>query len=115
MGNSLEKSACVSLENEVWLTAPSYTVERSSGEMDDDWVMSKPNVTSWIDKHAFKDENGIWRIFLHKNLLTGWRQVDKIKPMNFEGDIEAWRKKVIDMLEVLEVQRLNTITSDKKD
>ena len=124
MGNELTRDTCVSLENSSLYTEPSYTIQRTSGAMEDGWVISKPKVfgTSfhpWINQHATKQTpEKQWKVFMHNNsdnpntFLCGWRTIEKIQPSNIENDpevIRTWRYEFLKHLEDLEEARLKKI------
>lgn len=121
MGNELSLDRCVSLENSSLYTDLSYTIQRTSGDMEGGWVISKPKVfgTSfppWINHHATKNTpNNEWKVFMHNNsedpatFLCGWRSIEKIQPSNIENDpevIRTWRYEFLKHLEALEDLRL---------
>jgi hypothetical protein len=117
MGNTLIKEKCVSLEGMNDLINDSYTIKRTSGEMENGWSIAPPimgNMPEWIAYHALKD-NGVWRIFMHNNnkepnlYVCGWRNIDSIYPTQFADNIEIiniWRSNVEGQLNILENKRL---------
>ena len=101
----------------------SYTVERTSGEVDSGWRIpaSSPvdnSVTApaaSIHASITAEMKGGWRIFMDNdakdiNLLRGgWRRVETIWPTRLHGDVEAidkWRNETLIILEELEKKRL---------
>jgi hypothetical protein len=124
MGNSLAKSDCVSLYGMTEIINDTYTVRRTSGEMESGWSIAPPimgNMPEWIVYHAIKD-NGIWRIFMHNNKrdpnmhVCGWRYLDSIYPTQFSNDqetINSWRSNILLILDDLECKRLATNKSEK--
>lgn len=129
MGNHISQSQCVSLEDSTLYIEPSYTVKRTSGEMESGWVISKPKVMGtsfppWINQHATKQNpEEQWRIFMNNNsdnpntYICGWRRLETIYPSNLEGDTEAirvWRYDFLKHLEILEELRLNDQKEEKK-
>ena len=122
MGNAISvvKELQCSLSDLPDMINDSYTVERSAGGVDPNWVIS---VSSGLDrsiqgpsasKHSMKD-SGIWRIFMdngEKNpelYRCGWRRINTIAPTRLSGDLEAigeWRSKTIERLELLELKRV---------
>jgi hypothetical protein len=116
MGNTYSEADCVSLEDKLVITEPSYTVLRTSGAKEDGWVISKPIpgalIPKWVDQHA-KKFDGVWRIFMHNNMTDpnlfacGWRRIETIHPTKLSHDaIEQWRKCLLEILEELEARRL---------
>ena len=117
MGNTLTKEKCISLEGMSELINDSYTVIRTSGEIESGWSIAPPimgNMPEWIVYHALKD-NGVWRIFMHNNnkdpnlYVCGWRQLNSIYPTQFADDLEiinAWRSNTESILNNLEMKRL---------
>jgi hypothetical protein len=117
MGNTLTKEKCISLEGMSELINDSYTVIRTSGEIESGWSIAPPimgNMPKWIVYHAIKD-NGIWRIFMHNDkkdpnlYVCGWRHLDSIYPTQFANDqeiINAWRSNIELILDDLEHKRL---------
>jgi hypothetical protein len=65
-----------------------------------------------IDETA--DETPVWRIFMingknANDYVCGWRRLETIHPARLDGDeeaITAWRKKLVEILEALELKRL---------
>ena len=117
MGNNIAKGSCVSLENMTELINDTYTVRRTSGQMENGWIISPPimgNMPEWVVYYALKD-NGSWRIFMHNNErnpnlhVSGWRHLDSIYPTHFADDqeiIDAWRSNTELILNDLEHKRL---------
>ena len=64
MGNTVARPQCVSLEDHA-ITTDSYTVKRTSGEMEKDWVIGGGcGSPEWVTQNALKKE-GEWRIFMN--------------------------------------------------
>jgi len=121
MGNgaSVIEGSCVSLAPFPNLTSHKYIVKRTSGEKENGWIIAKPPVgagyPSWLDRHAVKDENNGWRIFMHNNesdpnlFLCGWRRLDSIEPSILDSDlvtIDEWRQTLLNLLDRLNADRL---------
>jgi len=118
MGNTLSETLCVSLEGCDALTKPTYTVERTSGAVDSGWVISespfKVGRPEWIKMHATKHISEGWRIFMHNNksdpnlYVCGWRKINTIVPEDQgpDFDLKDWRKNLVNVLEDLELARL---------
>jgi len=125
MGNELSLDRCVSLENSSLYTEPTYTIQRTSGAIEDGWVISKPKVLGvsfppWINQHATKHTpSKEWKVFMHNDsedsntFLCGWRSIEKIQPSSMMDDpetIRSWRYEFLKHLEVLEQLRLTSRT-----
>lgn len=118
MGNTLSETLCVSLEGCDAITRHTYTVERTSGSLDSGWVISespfKVGRPAWLKMHATKHISEGWRIFMHNNksdpnlYVSGWRKINTIVPenQNPDFDLKIWRKNLVNILEELEVARL---------
>lgn len=118
MGNTLSETLCVSLEGCEAITRYTYTVERTSGSIDSGWVISESPFNigrpKWLKMHATKHISEGWRIFMHNNssdpnlYVSGWRKINTIVPenQNPDFDIKIWRKNLVNLLEELEVARL---------
>jgi hypothetical protein len=121
---SIGKRFHVSLRDYEEIANDKYTVRRTSGEMDPDWIIAHqsgcqlnvdgPSAT----KHCTKiDEQPKWRIFMDNGKTTheymcGWRRVESIHPTRLDGDEEAikvWRENLLVILEGLELKRLETL------
>ena len=103
MGNTLSETLCVSLEGCEAITRYTYTVERTSGSIDSGWVISESPFNigrpKWLKMHATKHISEGWRIFMHNNTIVPENQ-------NPDFDIKIWRKNLVNLLEELEVARL---------
>jgi len=122
MGNSITREQCVSIEeiSEIKSHA-SYTVKRTSGLMDVGWTTETSEPAKWCRNMAHFDvKSSSWRIYMENGkpdpseFAFGWRRLETIHPTEVT-DIDEWRKKVLDRLEILENQRLNAhVTLEKK-
>ena len=122
MGNAIVKSDCINLEGQE-ITRDSYTVKRTSQQMEINWVMGAGcGSPDWITYDAFK-RDGEWRIFMnntHTDIETiahGWRRLSTIYPTRLEGDddgINEWRKMVCILLEELEEVRVQAELAAKE-
>jgi len=109
MGNGITKADCINLEDQE-ITKDSYTVKRTSGQMDLEWTMGAGcGSPEWVTQNATKRE-GEWRIYMnngHNDINTvahGWRRLSTIFPTRLEGDeggIDEWRKMVKKLLDEL--------------
>jgi hypothetical protein len=121
MGNTIGKNDCVNIEGQE-ITKESYTVKRTSGQMDLEWTMGAGcGSPGWITQNATKRE-GEWRIFMnngHSDINTvahGWRRLSTIFPTRLEGDqdgINEWRKMVEKLLDELEEVREKAYLEEK--
>ena len=119
---SIEKRFHVSLAQYEDIVNDTYTVKRTSEELDDGWKISHESgvVTNVkgpsATKHCTKDETRIWRIFMDNgknsdDYVCGWRRLETIQPTRLNNDEEAikmWRETLKEILEALEVKRLET-------
>jgi hypothetical protein len=115
MGNAIVKSDCVNLEGQE-MTKDTYTVKRTSGEMEVGWSMGAGcGSPDWVTQNAFQRTSGEWRIYMTngKNdintVVQGWRPLRDVYPTRLEGDLEGikvWRKGIREILENLEEVRL---------
>ena len=113
----------VSLKEYEEIVNDTYSVLRSSGEIDSGWKVSHqssreiwlrgPSATKHINYPGAK--NG-WRIFLDNGNdmyhCCGWRHIENIYPTRLDGDEEAikvWRQELLELLEFLETKRLEKI------
>lgn len=118
---SIGKRFHVSLSQYEQIANDTYTVKRTSGELDRGWGLPhqsglEPNVEGpSATKHCGKDEKQTWRIFMDngktipEEYVGGWRRLETIYPTRFDGDEEAiriWRRDVLELLEMLEAKRL---------
>jgi hypothetical protein len=123
MGNTIGKNDCVNIEGHE-ITKESYTVKRTSGEMELEWVMGAGcGSPEWITENAFKKE-GEWRIFMNNGkddintVVQGWRRLSTICPTRLEGDqggIDEWRKMVETLLDGLEEVREKANVEERKE
>lgn len=93
------------------LLSETFTVLRTSGEMDPGW-----QIAFLASKHGQK-EPGKWRILMENKTnpdplkhVSGWRRIETIEPTRFSGNqeaIDAWRFEIVTLLETLELERAN--------
>jgi len=105
MGNSVQRHECVNIEDIKEITDHTYTVLRSSGELQEGWTVGS---LEWQHPHACK-KDGVWRIsMVLEDEASGWRRIETITPSEMAEDpvaTNAWRSKVIAILDELEAQR----------
>jgi hypothetical protein len=119
---SVPRKYHVSLADYPEIANDTYTVERTSGEVDSDWRIP---AGSGIDMtvrfpaasiHAMisGEMKGGWRIFMDngpknsEDIRGGWRRIGTIWPTRLHGDpeaIEKWRNDFLVILEELEKKR----------
>jgi hypothetical protein len=93
------------------LLSETFTVLRTSGEMDPGWQIA------WLASKHGQKELGKWRILMENKTnpdplkhVCGWRRIETIEPTRLSGNqeaIHAWRLEVIALLEALELERAN--------
>ena len=116
----------VSLADYPEIANDSYTVERTSGDVDSGWRIP---AESGVDQNVIfpaasihariSDEmKGGWRIFMDNGskhpdeMRGGWRRIGTIWPTRLHGDAEAiekWRNELIVILEDLEKKRASEV------
>ena len=91
----------------------SYTVIRTSGDKQTDWVLgcnTDPSLRmEWAQHHATNTVTPTlsfkgWRLMLTNKYDCGWKPINTIWPTALEGDdvaIQAWRDKVVTILDTL--------------
>lgn len=121
-GMSISRKYHVSLADYPEIVNDSYTVERSSGDIDSGWRIPAGSGVDMSVKfpaasiHAMINHGmkGGWRIFMdngHKRpekMLGGWRRIGTIWPTRLHGDaqaIEKWSNELIVILDELEKKR----------
>jgi hypothetical protein len=112
----------VSLADYPEIANDSYTVERTSGDLDSGWRIPAGSGVDMNVKfpaasiHAIINHGmkGGWRIFMDngnkrpEQMLGGWRRISTIWPTRLHGDpeaIEKWRNELIVILNELEKKR----------
>jgi hypothetical protein len=118
-GLTIQKNLHVSLNDYEEIVNDKYTVMRTSGQLDEGWIIalqsglvlnvSGPSAT----KHFINDDPKKWRIFMDNGKTTheymcGWRRIETIHPTRLNGDEEAiktWRQGLLEILEALEAKR----------
>jgi hypothetical protein len=112
----------VSLADYPEIANDSYTVERTSGEVDSGWQIPAGSGVDMTVRfpaasiHALiaAGMKGGWRIFMDngakrpEDIRGGWRRIDTIWPTRLHGDpeaIEKWRNDFLIILEELEKKR----------
>jgi hypothetical protein len=116
----VSQSSCVSLRELDKYTSESYTVKRTSGDLDDGWRISNgphhcANAGSgWVGGHANRPE-GVWRVFMsspidmtatpHDNAhACGWRRHGTFFPTRIkdqDAEIKSWQDSFLGDLEAL--------------
>lgn len=122
MGNTVARPQCVNIEGQE-ITNDSYTVKRTSGEMEAGWKTGTCyGSPDWVTQHAYKNE-GEWRIFMNNchtdidAIAQGWRRLSTIYPTRLAEDIDAieeWRRGVRGLLDELEEVRLQAHLKEKR-
>jgi hypothetical protein len=90
----------------------SYTVKRTSGEIESDWRAGYSLMFLMPHRAYFHTITQKWHIFLHNgkydsDCLGGYRPLDTIHPTILTGDqIDVWRKTVELQLQALDEERL---------
>lgn len=119
----------VSLADYPEITNDSYTVERTSGDVEPGWrIPAKSGVDTMVifpaaSIHAMisGEMKGGWRIFMDNGLKNpeeirgGWRRIGTIWPTRLHGDAEAiekWRNELIVLLEELEKKRASEVIKE---
>ena len=125
-GTSAPKNECVSIQHIEELMAGSFTVKRTNGEMECEWVVPKEQheCKAWCPEYfsaaAWKSptrgvEGRVWRIFMRSitddpnRHACGWRRLDTVEPTALFGNQEAidtWRNRIAVLLELEEAKRL---------
>jgi hypothetical protein len=113
----------VSLNDYKEIVNDRYTVKRTSGKLESGWKISHESLCEeFLDgpsatKYCPKDTTRKWRIFLDNNKMSyeehraSWRRLETIHPTRLNGDEEAikiWRQNLLEILEPLELKRLET-------
>jgi len=105
MGNSVQRHECMNIEDVKEITDHTYTVLRSSGELQEGWAVGS---LEWQHPHAYK-KDGVWRIsMVLEDEAEGWRRIETIAPSDIVEDhvaTNAWRSKVIAILDEREALR----------
>lgn len=124
MGNEIGKPDCVNLEGQE-MTKDTYTVKRTSGEMEVDWSMGAGcGSPDWVTQNAFQRASDEWRIYMTngKNdintVVQGWRRLSTIYPTRLEDDLDAikeWRRGVSELLDELEEVRVQAQVKEKRE
>jgi len=121
----IAESKCVFLGSETALMEESYTVTRTSGELESSWFITKDRHfcvdtrrLTWVPgAHASLKKEG-WRVFLANpkegdGHACGWRRIGTFWPSRLDGDqaaIDAWVTELKTTLERLAVaQGLPTV------
>ena len=134
----------ISIESKYCITVPEalcqkeYTVQRTSGELDDGWRIqvdcyeNEDTIFPFprASRHAKSSRKGLenWRVLMEKGspssqeYMYAWRRVNSIYPSELHGDEEAikeWQDKTATVFEELEVTRVaeggRTPESDEKE
>ena len=119
---SIQKRLHVSLVDYEEIANDKYTVKRTSGDLDEGWVISIEsglalNVSGPSATKHFPKDTGLWRIFMDNGktaheYMCGWRRIETIYPTRLSGDEEAiktWRQSLLEILEALESKREETV------
>ena len=121
----------ISIESKYCITVPEalcqkeYTVQRTSGELDDGWRIqvdyyeNEDTIFPFprASRHAKSSRKGLenWRVLMEKGspssqeYMYAWRRVNSIYPSELHGDedaIKEWQDKTATMFEELEVIRV---------
>jgi hypothetical protein len=114
MGNSVQRHECVNIEDIKEITDHTYTVLRSSGELQEGWAVGS---LEWQHPHAYK-KDGVWRIsMVLEDEASGWRRIETIAPSEMAEDpvaTNAWRSKVIAILDEREAQEQEDDSSEEE-
>ena len=123
-GISAPKDRCVSIQGIDELMNVSFSVKRTSGELESGWLVPKEHhhcaalCPAYCSAAAWKSldrdsEAYVWRIFMRNDKedlhACGWRRLNTIQPTNLLDDeqaINVWRNKMIVLLEIEEDKRL---------
>jgi hypothetical protein len=127
-GLTIQKNLHVSLSDYEEIANDKYTVMRTSGQLDEGWVISIESGLvdisgSSATKHFTKDDPPKWRIFMDNSKTAheytcGWRRIETIYPTRLSGDedaIKTWRQGLLEILEALEAKRSETKEADKAE
>jgi len=116
-GISAPKDECVSIQGIEELMNGSFTVKRTSGDLETGWFVPKEHhhCASLCPGHCFAAawKHEVWRIFMRnsddsKVHACGWRRLETVQPTALSGNQEAidmWRSKMIVFLEVEQANR----------
>ena len=101
-----------------------YTVKRTSGVIEDGWILTYREGTPWWHDHIafFDTDKKVWRIYMNNSepnicspyAMCGWRHLNTIHPTCYKDDeekIEWWRITVLEQLEALDRERISNIRS----
>ena len=138
----VSQSSCVSLRELEKYTSESYTVNRTSGDLQDGWRISTgPHYCGaigsdgWVGGHANKPE-GVWRVFMEIPLelgdtshafgsphaggsphACGWRRHGTFFPTRIKGqdnEINSWHDSLLSDLEALQAAKKVSLTGAPK-
>lgn len=125
---SIAKRFHVSLIDYEEIANDKYTVKRTSGEFDEGWKISiesgcQLNLEGPSATKHFPKDTGLWRIFMDNGktadeYMCGWRRLETIYPTRLNGEeyaIKAWRQSLQEILDALEVKRLETDKPEETD
>ena len=125
---SIAKRFHVSLIDYEEIANDKYTVKRTSGVFEEGWKISihsgcELNLEGPSATKHFPKDTGLWRIFMDNGktadeYMCGWRRIETIYPTRLNGDedaIKAWRQSLQEILDALEVKRVETEDAEPKD
>jgi len=138
----ISQSSCVSLTDINHYTKESYTVKRTCGSLENDWIISNchrnkdgeksecpHNIvnSAWANGHACKVDQ-VWKVFMSSPVnienisdhACGWRRLGTFFPTRLQNntqEINSWQdslKSYLDNLDMIRVSKIDISAQNSK-